>query len=391
MRFLHVSVFLVLGLMCSFIGAQASLGTMEMHGQTMTFVLPESTVAIDLYGLVQYASDDETFLYGCASETCETSVSIVMRHDAVFGTITDNGNRYVVASNPLGDGFIVRKLRNQDPSLGHYDVDHPPVSRAYATEHIEQSPSHRVERVHRTTYIDIGVQFTPEVLEYFGSRQVINIYSEFKIGELNTAMENSGIDFVRFRYVGAEPSVYVQPAHGTILQDVLSWVYEEPGETHSGVNAFRDRSGADIVVVLVTNFRGYCGWAYYFHDAPSALSVVSVDCATQNIFQHEIGHNLGCGHNPENQESFSIVSYDARGLYVPGSFRTIMSYENVCGTDTCDSVLYFSNPEIIHNGHPTGVIDMQNNARSIVENAYAISQFRPSRIDERIYRSARRN
>jgi hypothetical protein len=84
---------------------------------------------------------------------------------------------------------------------------------------------------------------------------------------------------------------------------------------------------------------------------------------------------MGSQHNPENG-SGPTFPYGF-GHYVNGSYRTVMSYVDPC-TSGCTRVAYFSNPNVIFNGQPTGINNARDNARSINNTADVITGYRYS-------------
>jgi hypothetical protein len=108
----------------------------------------------------------------------------------------------------------------------------------------------------------------------------------------------------------------------------------------------------------------------------NAFTVTARSCAVGNLsFAHELGHNMGSQHNPENG-SGPTFPYGF-GHYVNGSYRTVMSYVDPCPSG-CTRVAYFSNPNVIFNGAATGINNARDNARSINNTADTIAGYRYS-------------
>ena len=141
----------------------------------------------------------------------------------------------------------------------------------------------------------------------------------------------------------------------------------------------RTTYNADLVA-LISNSTDNCGIGYLMGGANgngnNGFTVTSRGCAVGNLsFAHELGHNMGSQHNPENGSS-ATYSF-GYGHYVNGVFRTVMSYTDPC-TSGCTRRPYFSNPEVTFNGYPTGVDNARDNARSINLTADAIANYRLS-------------
>jgi hypothetical protein len=144
--------------------------------------------------------------------------------------------------------------------------------------------------------------------------------------------------------------------------------------TITAVKQRRVENQADIVTAIVTklpgNFRGkgniFRGTAKAF--APDAYSVVSYAAITTYTYAHEIGHNLGCGHDDQGGRFVDSHGYqidtERTGQKRTG-FRTVMARGNNC-PNGCDRILYFSDPNVreAKTNRPTGNVE-RNNAETI--------------------------
>ena len=92
--------------------------------------------------------------------------------------------------------------------------------------------------------------------------------------------------------------------------------------------------------------------------ALSAFFVIEVD-SSESGFAHELGHIMGCGH--------------AEGYISPNNdWRTVMI---IPGPGIPPRIPYYSNPDVMYNGVPTGTTT-QNNALVIQTNAFNVANFR---------------
>jgi peptidyl-Asp metalloendopeptidase len=225
--------------------------------------------------------------------------------------------------------------------------------------------------------IDVLVVYTAQARIAQGGTTQIQTLIQNAVSATNAAYQNSDIN-PRLRLVGTMEVSYDEAA-GT-LDAGLNWV-----RTDSTVAAARNNVKADLVSLIVENGGGSCGLGYIQRTvgssfAGSAFSAVARSCAVGNLsFAHELGHNQGCEHNPENSDMTpSGASYPyAFGHYVDGSFRTVMSYSDPC-TLGCNRVAYFSNPSVNFNGVPTGISNQRDNHRVINNTALTVSLFRNS-------------
>lgn len=193
------------------------------------------------------------------------------------------------------------------------------------------------------------------------------------------ALAQSAIDITNTAYINSKIRQRVRLIHSaeTALTEANS-ISELRAD--AATQSLRNTHNADMVAMLVNSLSG-CGLGYVMTSvntgfAPSAYSITLRTCAVGNLtFAHELGHNMGSAHNPENAGS-SAYSYSF-GHYVNGSYRTVMSYSNPC-TSGCTRVPQFSNPSIIFNSVPTGILNERNNTRSIENTADTVSNFRYS-------------
>ena len=135
---------------------------------------------------------------------------------------------------------------------------------------------------------------------------------------------------------------------------------------------------ADAATLLVSgeNFSS-CGIAYF--DVASSgrtISVVTKSCADTNYsFGHELGHNLGCAHNVEDDTN--PANPYAFGYFFPAGqgksgFRSIMAYP---APKYPTRTNFFSNPsvEFPDTGTSTGVHGKANNVAVMLRNRFSIA------------------
>ena len=129
------------------------------------------------------------------------------------------------------------------------------------------------------------------------------------------------------------------------------------------VHQWRKEYNADIVA-LFGMYSGVGGVSYALSNTTKGLYASAFNvCRVQQVHigytsAHEIGHNLGLSHNAEQLPAVVLYPY-AYGWHWIGNdskpYGTVMSY---IGT----RVPYFSNPNELYNGVPTGN-DTANNAQ----------------------------
>ena len=143
------------------------------------------------------------------------------------------------------------------------------------------------------------------------------------------------------------------------------------------VHTLRNEYSADICVLLINN-SSVCGKASGIGvTGADAFCIVSTysTCASSNYsFAHEIGHLLGCRHDPFVDNHSTPFAYGHGYVNPSKTWRTIMAYSSDCGS--CPRLLYWSNPDITHIGEAMGTINTHNNARVWNEQSNSVMSFR---------------
>lgn len=227
------------------------------------------------------------------------------------------------------------------------------------------------------TVFDVLVVYTERARIVAGSDANVKTRIALGITETNTAYANSGI-IPRLRLVGAEPITYTESGN---LEIDLNAVTNTSDGLMDAVHARRNALGADLVKLVVGEVAGgACGVAWLMpvlssSYAATAFSVTAYPCISPNYtFGHELGHNMGSLHAPEDGGSGALYPYSF-GYKHPGRvFRTVMAYD--CPSGGCPRVLYFSNPSVLYSGLPTGTAAQHNNALSINNARNTIANWR---------------
>ena len=214
--------------------------------------------------------------------------------------------------------------------------------------------------------------YTPEARDAEGGVPEIEALIQAAVDNANTALINS--DMIG-RYVLVHTALAAYNDSGNVSDD-LSWI-----SVNAAVAALRNTHGADMVSLVVNS--GGCGVGYVQRNPGpgfegSAFQVTAANCAVGNLtFAHEHGHNLGLEHDRANSSATPLTaSYPwSFGAFVNTNLaRTVMAYGSPCGN--CPRVMHFSNPDINFSGFPTGVDNVQDNARSGDLTAPIVHNFR---------------
>ena len=131
------------------------------------------------------------------------------------------------------------------------------------------------------------------------------------------------------------------------------------------------RNTADAATLLVLNHKDCGQGCYATYNHGDTFSWVKKDCAIRWFtLGHELGHNLGAGHNIEAPGRVNF-RYGRGHLIEKGKYytglNTIMAYPRQ-GHEIRTN--YYSNPDVIHplTGTPTGERSRSNNAAVIWRN-----------------------
>lgn len=219
--------------------------------------------------------------------------------------------------------------------------------------------------------IDVLVVYTTATKNFLGGDTQARALSQSAIDATNTAYFNSRVR-QRVRMVDAKEWVYTETTSASTDLSNL--------RNDATVQGLRNSANADLVA-MVGEISGACGVGYLMGSNPAGnpnngYTVTARSCAVGNLsFAHELGHNMGSQHNPENG-SGATYAY-GYGHYVNGVFRTVMSYSDPC-PGGCIRRAYFSNPSIAYQGFPTGLDNTRDNVRAINNTADAIANYRYS-------------
>jgi len=225
--------------------------------------------------------------------------------------------------------------------------------------------------------VDVLVLYTAEAAERGGGAAGVEATVALAVEEANRSYAASGIS-ARLTVLDTRRTTYDESDFDfdqTLLRLAL------PGDGHlDDAPAARDEVGADHVVLIVDHAGPYAGIGYQMTGtnagifAPSAYAVVSRDYAAGHFtFAHELGHNMGANHDPAN--AADGYHHDSRGHQAPAEgWRTVMAYS--CEGVHCGRVGRWSNPALRHEGHPTGVSGVSDNARTLNETAHITAGFR---------------
>ena len=238
--------------------------------------------------------------------------------------------------------------------------------------------------------VDLLVAYTPAARRAAGN---IDTFIQFAIDNTHRIYRNSNIG-LRLRLVHKHQVNYTQdPNMGTDLRRLRT---TDDG-TMDEVHGLRGRYGADLVALIVGRQTDRaCGiaWVPNFGRYPNrdlsglGFSVTAHNCetSTHHTFAHELGHNQGAHHDPDNTcESPPCrlpppptFPYRYGRCNVDEGWNTTMSYNSNTGGNCRREIEYFSSPTLDYRGSPTGDAARRDNRRVLLETARRVANYRQS-------------
>lgn len=293
----------------------------------------------------------------------EGSVTISVMENAVSATIHYQDELYQV--DYAGNG--VHWVRHSDPS-GVPDCGTNDTHGIFSNDSLQRGSSQRGTG----NDIDVMVVFSTAAKNSSGGLNGMTSKINLAVTETNDAYRLSGVSQELVLVHTEEMIGYSEPSS---FSQILSDLRGTSDGKMDNVHALRDQYAADCVAMICQNGQ-YCGIAYLMTNVShgfesSAFSVTNYSCATGYYsFGHELGHNMGCAHDPPNAGSAAYsFSYGFRTSN--NQYRTVMAYSP--GT----RVKRFSSPTVTYNGWVLGN-SSQDNGRSLNTASDVIADWRDS-------------
>ncbi len=287
-------------------------------------------------------------------------VILTFKNGYVSGLIYTQDSVYEIM--PKGDVHILMEL---DHSL------FPACGGGVSNDMLETDAAPRVPEssVDSGDRIDVLVVYTTAVKNFLGGDAQAQTLAQGAVDSTNSTYINSKIR-QRLRLVHAAEYAFVETGNSSADLGTL--------RADATVQALRNTHNADLVAML-GEVSDVCGIAYLVGTPggqASGYSLTARSCAVGNLtFAHELGHNMGSNHNPENAGG-AIYPYGF-GHWVNGQFRTVMSYVNPC-TSGCTRRPYWSNPNVLFSDIPTGIHNERDNVRSLNNTTNNVARYRYS-------------
>lgn len=210
--------------------------------------------------------------------------------------------------------------------------------------------------------VDVLLLYSPAVASRYDVTTLVNNATVF----MNASFAESGVDasvrIVHYHEVSAyqEPN----PMHPELhVKGLAEHIYAGTG-VFSDVPGLWSAHDADIVHMLFDASKSpdVCGWAFMLDSASGntarSTGVSGDECiGAQNVLAHEIGHNLGGGHDKHLETQTVPFSYSYGFSRDNPVRRTIMGSDYSCGIQNCSRLNRWAGPNVYAGGDPMGDID----------------------------------
>lgn len=220
----------------------------------------------------------------------------------------------------------------------------------------ESRPESRPDTMGSLCSIDVMVLYTDDA-----KAASFDIEDEIyeALVQSNVTFENSQVNtIVQPVYIGL---INFQESQMLSIRNALDEVGNAATVLGINVNNLREKWGADLVSLWVENGgrdEGYCGIGYQTSsDGPSDIdgfTVVRRDCATGSLsFTHEMGHNLGLGHDRYSEGATGRSDETSNYGHVSLTYaqRTMMATNRECREKLrhgCERLSFWSSPDFTY-------------------------------------------
>ncbi|WP_224771052.1 PKD domain-containing protein [Pseudomonas sp. FEN] len=309
----------------------------------------------------------------------QNSVILVRDAEQITGSIRVGGELYRILPLRGGGQIIVKVDASKQRSFGEeHDHGSDVIRSELPPETVESTVVPRARDGIST--IRVMIVATPLAVDKLGGgTSGLQALGTLALEESNQSFINSGIS-ARFESAGTYILDYRQEALAD--SDLLLDKIESRSDQELGVPVWklRDEHRADLVVLLA-DIRSYCGMATLNASKATAYGVVAWECLSGDVtFQHEIGHNIGADHTPEEAQgnAFPYGSGHLQDSVAP-RWSTIMAPS----CRLCAVLNYWSNPYRTYHGLPMGVVNVSDNARVWALRAPVVANFYPDPVAAR--------
>jgi hypothetical protein len=193
------------------------------------------------------------------------------------------------------------------------------------------------------------------------------------VTDLNTTMSCSVVG-LQVRLVGTEVVDFSES--GDLSQD-LNTSWNVPTTTAAvTLAALRQQYGADLVSIIEQTGSKHGEATPYAATAAYkdvAVNIVRYDMAAAGVFGHELGHNLGAGHEQPFGNGFEARSHGLVIKFDVSEVATVMVHQ------ATERIGRFSNPDACFASLCTGIRGEADNAATLNATAHDVASFRAAK------------
>lgn len=330
---------------------------------------------------IEFIDNDNYYLFAehqglGVKDACGTaSIQLRMSSGSPYGVLKMGEDVFMIDDLSGGQSILLREINLELPD-GHEQMCEPLVVG-------QGRPQGDLPTGSGSRNCDVRVLF---LFTNAADGRVANrtAHAQSHIDQANQALANSGVGSGQLRFVLANALTLstvdeTNQSASTVLGDV---------RTDGTAQNLRNSNDADLVCLVadhtIASFGTTAGIAYSgFNGAPASnnfgYSVIRFQGNLGDfVFTHEVGHNMGGGHEPANNTSTNIDRAHAftwtTGWWI---FRRTHRRQTVMfgSINNAEGILHYSNPNVNFSGQATGTAT-RNNAQILRGNACAVAAYR---------------
>ena len=338
------------------------------------------------------------------------TATFTVHNERVRGRLSLGQDRYQIVTDRSGQVWLDQMDMSQRPPTHPPggvkippEAEDPQSSDSPRTAHSGMTAaSHQEDDDGEPPVVDVLVFYTPAAAEAdnYEDEADLRLAIQNAVDSANTGFLNSEVEG-RVRLLGIKRWDYDESQSSGMEEGLDDF-------THSSeIQQLAERHSADLSA-LVADYGDFCGLAWLLEDYTDdwthlSYSVTSVipQCLGGQTLAHELGHNMGLNHEPEDDGGTSDDPIEpfAFGHFQDEEFRTIMATVDGCDNggsvlgSSCPLIDHFSNPEVDDpdSEHPTGVEGERNNAETLRRSMDHVQRWReqPASLSEALGNSGR--